>query len=259
MSVIDYGPPNGSFRQQSNVTNIAGGNEHGNTGEMRRKYNFSEQFTELSIDQTPFFRIVSKIGKKPTDDPQFKYTEKRQSWMKRYGYVVGVGGAGAITNHGTGQLAADGADGFLYMATDYLSQGNKQNVIGQSANSIGGAGTRPEFYLPGQVVKVNMTSAAGAAMTDFRLYQVTAVTAGYIAKEADAGASAHDFKTITEYGELTDPDSAKWHEATKLTGVCVKTTSDRILTSFSENKPKDSDKSKTVEFKFDLSHIEFIG
>ena len=33
----------------------------------------------------------------------------------------------------------------------------------------------------------------------------------------------------------------------------------RILTSFSENKPKDSDKSKTVEFKFHLSPIEFIG
>ena len=247
MSVIDYGPPNGSFRQQSNVTNIAGGNEHGNTGEMRRKYNFSEQFTELSIDQTPFFRIVSKIGKKPTDDPQFKYTEKRQSWMKRYGYAVGVGSASAITNHATGALAADGADGFLYMATDYLSQGNKQNVIGQSANSIGGAGTRPEFYLPGQVVKVNMTSAAGAAMTDFRLYQVTAVTAGYIAKEADAGASAHDFKTIAEYGALTDPDSAKWHEVTKLAVVCVKTTTDTILTSFTSGAVFDTDAAVTGE------------
>jgi len=64
-------------RVLSNVTGIAGGDADGNTGEMRRKYNFAEQFTELSIDQTPFFRIVSKIGKKPTDDPQFKFTEKR--------------------------------------------------------------------------------------------------------------------------------------------------------------------------------------
>ena len=33
----------------------------------------------------------------------------------------------------------------------------------------------------------------------------------------------------------------------------------RILTSFSENKPNDSNKSKTVQFKFHLSPIEFIG
>ena len=67
MSVLDY--DNG--RNLGNVTGIDGGTP--NTGEMRRKYNFAEKFTELSIDQTPFFRIVSKIGTKPTDDPQFKF------------------------------------------------------------------------------------------------------------------------------------------------------------------------------------------
>jgi len=36
------------------------------TGDLRRKYDFSEQFSELSIDQTPFFRLVSKINSKPT-------------------------------------------------------------------------------------------------------------------------------------------------------------------------------------------------
>jgi hypothetical protein len=45
--------------------------------------------SELAIDQTPFFRFVSMVAKKPVDDPQFKFTEKRQSWMKRYCYVVG--------------------------------------------------------------------------------------------------------------------------------------------------------------------------
>ena len=56
---------------------------------MFNSNDFSERFSELAIDQTPFFRLMSQLAKKPTDDPSFKFTEKRQSWMKRYAYVVG--------------------------------------------------------------------------------------------------------------------------------------------------------------------------
>ena len=61
-----------------------------NTGDLRRKYNFGDRVSELAIPQDPFFRFVSKVGKKPTDDPQFKWTEKRDSWHKRYAYPVAV-------------------------------------------------------------------------------------------------------------------------------------------------------------------------
>ena len=54
------------------------------TGDIRRKYNFGDRVSELAIAQDPFFRFVSKVGKKPTDDPQFKFTEKRSSFHKRY-------------------------------------------------------------------------------------------------------------------------------------------------------------------------------
>ena len=138
-------------RALSNVTSIAGGDP--NTGEMRRRYNFADKFSELAIDQTPFFRMVSKIGKKPTDDPQFKYTEKRQSWMKRYAYCIAAG-TDTSANNGVPAGLLDGdldtGETFLYMATDYLSHGNVQNVIGQTGNLVGGAGTRPEFYLENQ-------------------------------------------------------------------------------------------------------------
>ena len=56
------------------------------TGDLRRKFNFGDKVSELSIAQDPFFRFVSKVGKKPTDDPAFKFTEKRGSWHKRYAY-----------------------------------------------------------------------------------------------------------------------------------------------------------------------------
>jgi hypothetical protein len=39
------------------------------TGDMRKKYNFGDRVSELAIPQDPFFRFVSKVGKKPTDDP----------------------------------------------------------------------------------------------------------------------------------------------------------------------------------------------
>ena len=43
------------------------------TGDLRRKYNFGDRVSELSIPQDPFFRFLSKVSKKPTDDPTFKW------------------------------------------------------------------------------------------------------------------------------------------------------------------------------------------
>jgi len=207
-------------RNLSNVTGIAGGSP--DTGEMRRKYNFSDKFTELALDQTPFFRLVSKIGKKPTDDPNFKYTEKRQSWHKRYAYCLGDGSATACTNiagGGDGNLANDhtaaGAK-YLYMATDYLSQGNIQNIIGQTGKSIGEAGTRPEFYLPKQVIKINYATSAGGAMVGYGMFQVEAIIQGSVCNAADAGASLGDFKTTAEYNALSSPTASKWYEVSQV-------------------------------------------
>ena len=53
------------------------------TGDLRRKFNFGDRVSELSLAQDPFFRFVSMVSKKPTDDPQFKFTERRGSWHKR--------------------------------------------------------------------------------------------------------------------------------------------------------------------------------
>ena len=58
------------------------------TGDLRRKYNFGDRVSELAISSDPFFRLVSKIAKKPTDDPEFKFTERRPSFHKRYAYAT---------------------------------------------------------------------------------------------------------------------------------------------------------------------------
>jgi len=148
------------------------------TGDLRRRYNFGDRVSELAIAQDPFFRFVSKIAKKPTDDPEFKFTERRPSYHKRYAYVSGwiendntdvVGGTGGdaditMYNDGGNPAAASTGDTVkVYMSTDYESGGNMQNVSGQSTGKIdvGASGTRPAFFLPDQVIRIPLSSTDG--------------------------------------------------------------------------------------------------
>jgi hypothetical protein len=67
----------------------------------------------------------------------------------------------------------------LYMATDYKNSGNRGSVYGQSTDAVavGASGTRPAFFLPGQVVKVPVSSTdGGGAAVDHILAKITKVT-----------------------------------------------------------------------------------
>ena len=158
------------------------------TGVLRRKYNFGDRVSELSIASDPFFRFVSKVAKKPTDDPEFKFTERRPSFHKRYAYVVAQGTSAqtAVDNEATltaGNVAV-GNTYHLLMGTDYLSSGNIGLVYGQTNTSIevGNSGTRPSFFLQDQIIKVNMTddtlAAADTSVSaeDYFLAKIEAVT-----------------------------------------------------------------------------------
>tara|TARA_Y100001938_G_scaffold149819_1_gene238114 strand:+ start:74 stop:1636 length:1563 start_codon:yes stop_codon:yes gene_type:complete len=178
-----------SLESTADVPAGAAGSRLGNnldTGVLRRKYNFGDRVSELSIAQDPFFRMVSKLAKKPTDDPEFKFTERRPSFHKRYAYVVAHDDNGTAEVHdselersdSTAVASAVGDEVGLYMASDYKSSGNISSVYGQSSDkvSIGGTGTRPEFFMPGQVVKVPvMSSNTGTAVNGYHLIKVTSV------------------------------------------------------------------------------------
>ena len=82
-----------------NTTGLYAGSDK-STGDLRRRFDFSDRFTELSVNQTPFFRLVSQIAKSPTDDPAFKYAEKRQSWHKRHSYVIAHNNGTSADNYG---------------------------------------------------------------------------------------------------------------------------------------------------------------
>ena len=156
------------------------------TGDLRRKYNFGDRVSELAIAQDPFFRFVSKVAKKPTDDPEFKFTERRPSYHKRYAYIMGFvsNGSDEFANAELDQsnagaaVSATGQSVELYMATDYKSAGNITSISRQSATKVdvGASGTRPTFFLPGQVVKIPISATGGGgAIAGYHLMKVDSV------------------------------------------------------------------------------------
>ena len=150
---------------------VADDNASLSTGDLRRKYNFGNRVSELAIAQDPFFRMVSKVAKKPTDDPEFKFTERRPSFHKRYAYAWGAADTGAPSVGGA--LTANTTK--VVMATDYKSAGNKGSVYGATAIEIGSTGTMPEFFVPGQLVKIPTAASYGAAYADYAIFKVDKV------------------------------------------------------------------------------------
>tara|TARA_R110002012_G_scaffold158675_5_gene320129 strand:+ start:3450 stop:5000 length:1551 start_codon:yes stop_codon:yes gene_type:complete len=165
-----------------------------NTGALRRKYNFGSYVSELALAQDPFFRFLSMVSKKPTDDPQFKFTEKRSSYTKRYAYMAAYSEAGIAvpaTNPDSGDtsaLATAGSSVYSFkFHTDYNSQGNLQNIVGKTNKYYAGVtGTQPAFFMPGQIIKVPKAPGSAdftaAAMDDYTLWKINSVnldTANY--------------------------------------------------------------------------------
>jgi len=130
------------------------------TGDLRRRFNFGSMVSELNIAQDPFFRFVSMLRKEATDDSQFKFTEERPSFHKRYAYVVGHGTDGVTYTINDATVTAGNIEAgdtwYVRLSGDYKSAGNKGNVYGQSTDaiSVGATGTRPEFLFPGLKIKI---------------------------------------------------------------------------------------------------------
>jgi hypothetical protein len=127
------------------------------------------------------------VSKKPTDDPTFKFTERRSSYSKRYAYMAEYsesGGATPATNPDNADTsAAATADSSIYsfaFFTDYNFEGNLVNIKGQDCDYYDGVtGTQPKFFVPGQIIKINKapTGAAFTASTmdGYSLWKVNSV------------------------------------------------------------------------------------
>ena len=170
------------------------------TGDLRRKYNFGDRVSELSLAQDPFFRFVSKVSKKPTDDPAFKWAEKRGSYHKRYAYPIAfsndnstwvetLDGTDIDTQLDTYETA--GSIAYVKMAGDYKHQGNAQNVYGNSNNEIviGADGTQPQFYVPGQLIKINFGNASASLSAAMKTASYAVARVEEIVAKTDDSAS----------------------------------------------------------------------
>ena len=63
--------------------NSGAGMNSSSVDHSRRMFNFGERVAELAPKQSPFFTYLSKVAKKPTDDPVFKFLEQRHQWQRR--------------------------------------------------------------------------------------------------------------------------------------------------------------------------------
>ena len=185
----------------SNYTSEPASNHYGGpaaaTGALRRKYNFGDMVSELALAQDPFFRFLSKVSKKPTDDPTFKFTEKRSSYTKRYGYIADYdSGAAAIPGTEPDNASISPAAGDVYsfaFFTDYDSNGNKQNIYGQTINYYESvAGTQPGFFIPGQLIKVphfNNSGGTNGTVDGYTIWKVNSVNLDAVSEKAVVNAT----------------------------------------------------------------------
>jgi len=173
--------------QNADASAASGTSRHGddlNTGVLRRKYNFGDKVSELAIAQDPFFRFVSKVAKAPTDDPSFKFTERRHSFHKRYVFVNGTTSTFGVDGGDTAVENTTGNTVYLKCYSDWSNSGNLQNIYGQTSQThAGDSHAQPEYLIPGQVLKVNTNTAADQSTTNgYQLVMIDSVdlgTSGY--------------------------------------------------------------------------------
>ena len=123
--------------------------------DTRRKFNFGERVAELAPVQSPFFVYLSKVAKKATNDPVFKFLEQRHQWQRRN--VVNVDPKAADP---------DGSITTLAVNCDYDEYG----VIK--------ADQQPKFLLIGQVLAMEgiVTSGGARCVAHFKITAVDLAT-----------------------------------------------------------------------------------
>ena len=129
--------------------------------DSRRIFNFGERVAELAPQTSPFLTYLSRVGKKATDDPVFKFLEQRHQYQRR-NFQVAV--AKDVTDYGTGNWAV--TDLRLDAPYDQFGREVSTNV-------------RPEFLIVGQIIAIegewDEDGVDGSDKPVIAYYRVTAV------------------------------------------------------------------------------------
>ena len=156
--------------------------------DIRRVFNFGERVSELNPAASPFFSYLSKVSKKPTDDPVFKFLEKRHQWQRRNFKkkvaltVINGSTVGSVAN---AKITAKDFD------VDYDVTGRKDGVAAMV-----------EFATVGQTFAVQAVYNDGADKDVILYYRITAVTQNSGNSDKDTSLTA-DFLAATYVPKAT--------------------------------------------------------
>ena len=132
--------------------------------DTRRKFNFGERVAELAPQQSPFFVYLSKVAKKPTDDPVFKFLEQRHQWQRRNFHLGEAVASDAYTSGTTILNEASGSD-LVLTYVNYDTYGNPQGTTEY----------KPEFFVTGLIVGIEDEDGT---VRRFRVTATPSVTSG---------------------------------------------------------------------------------
>ncbi len=156
--------------------------------DSRRIFNFGERVAELNPAASPFFAYLSKVAKKPTDDPVFKFLEKRHQWQRRNFFVKA-----ADTLTASSWTAAEFNLSSFEVDVDYDIYGRK----------VSGGEYKAEFLQVGQMIAMEATATlSSSASPVIAYYRITGVTQNSTDTSIDA-AYVKAVKTGVENGEIS--------------------------------------------------------
>jgi len=154
--------PNGIFSPSIGVNPVQGVS----IDDSRRIFNFGERVAELNPASSPFFAYLSAVAKKPTDDPVFKFLEKRHQWQRRNFAIKGTQSEATKTADASWAPAEFNLTG-VEVDVDYDIYGRK----------VTGSGFKAEFLTVGQMIALEgVATLASSAFPAVAYYQITAVT-----------------------------------------------------------------------------------
>jgi hypothetical protein len=156
--------------------------------DSRRIFNFGERVAELNPAASPFFAYLSKVAKKPTDDPVFKFLEKRHQWQRRNFFVKD---ADTLTADAS-WIASEFNLSSFEVDVDYDIYGRK----------VSGGEYKAEFLQVGQMIAMEATATlSSTASPVIAYYRITGVTQNSTDTSINA-AYVKAVKTGVENGEI---------------------------------------------------------
>ena len=171
----------------SNSTGTTGVATNVSLDNTRRVFNFGDRVAELAPQQSPVFVYLSKVAKKATNDPVFKFLEQRHQWQRRNFEI-----------HTPITTAEE------YVANEIMNASQDLHLVCKYDNFGKIAAAAPcHFILPGQVLAIK---ADDGEVYNFKIANTALVTSS-ASTDADAANIAHettDNKTSIA-GEMLSP------------------------------------------------------